>query len=134
MPKRVTAFELMLPVREPETPVYRWIHAALRTEILEGRCRRADALRCCGRILRCLPYQIPRETQLVGRGNGGYARQTRLYGFMALNRGYWCLFRIPIADGYHEMFFPAQGADTPGKNGQKESIFFVFHAKEGVQS
>jgi GntR family transcriptional regulator/MocR family aminotransferase len=44
MPKRVTAFELMLPVREPETPVYRWIYAALRTEILEGGLRPGSRL------------------------------------------------------------------------------------------
>jgi hypothetical protein len=25
-------------------------------------------------------------------------------------------------------------ADTPGKNGQKESIFFVFRASKGIQS
>lgn len=37
MPKRVTAFEFMLPPRGPETPAYRWVYAALRTEILEGR-------------------------------------------------------------------------------------------------
>jgi DNA-binding transcriptional MocR family regulator len=39
MPKRVTAFEFMLPARGPETPAYRWIYAALRSEILEGRLR-----------------------------------------------------------------------------------------------
>jgi GntR family transcriptional regulator/MocR family aminotransferase len=39
MPKRVTAFEFMLPARGPETPAYRWVYAALRTEILEGRLR-----------------------------------------------------------------------------------------------
>ena len=44
MPKRVTAFELILPGREPETPVYRWIYAALRTEILEGRLRPGSRL------------------------------------------------------------------------------------------
>ena len=44
MPKRVTAFELMLPAREPKTPVYRWIYAALRTEILEGRLRPGSRL------------------------------------------------------------------------------------------
>lgn len=37
MPKRITAFEFMLPARGPETPAYRWVYAALRTEILEGR-------------------------------------------------------------------------------------------------
>ena len=44
MPKRVTAFELMLPAREPEAPAYRWIYAALRTEILEGRLRPGSRL------------------------------------------------------------------------------------------
>lgn len=29
----------MLPVRDPETPAYRWLYSALRTEILEGRLR-----------------------------------------------------------------------------------------------
>jgi GntR family transcriptional regulator/MocR family aminotransferase len=29
----------MLPVRDPETPAYRWLYAALRAEILEGRLR-----------------------------------------------------------------------------------------------
>ena len=36
MPKRVTAFELMLSARDPGTPAYRWIYSALRNEILEG--------------------------------------------------------------------------------------------------
>ena len=40
MPKRVTAFELMLPTHHPETPAYRWVYAALRTEILEGHLGR----------------------------------------------------------------------------------------------
>ena len=44
MPKRVTAFELMLPTRDPETPAYRWIYGALRTEILEGRLRPGSRL------------------------------------------------------------------------------------------
>ncbi|MBV8215334.1 MAG: GntR family transcriptional regulator, partial [Verrucomicrobia bacterium] len=44
MPKRVTASELVLPARDPETPVYRWIYAALRTEILEGRLRPGSRL------------------------------------------------------------------------------------------
>ncbi len=37
--KRTTALELMLPVRDPETPAYRWLYTALRAEILEGRLR-----------------------------------------------------------------------------------------------
>jgi GntR family transcriptional regulator/MocR family aminotransferase len=44
MPKKVTAFELMLPARNQETPAYRWIYAALRTEILEGRLRPGSRL------------------------------------------------------------------------------------------
>src|SRR5574341_2397083 len=39
MAKRTTAFELMLPVREPGTPAHRWIYSALRAEILDGRLR-----------------------------------------------------------------------------------------------
>ena len=39
MAKRTTSFELMLPVRDPETPAYRWLYEALRAEILEGRLR-----------------------------------------------------------------------------------------------
>jgi GntR family transcriptional regulator / MocR family aminotransferase len=44
MPKKVTAFELMLPARDRETSAYRWIYAALRTEILEGRLRPGSRL------------------------------------------------------------------------------------------
>jgi GntR family transcriptional regulator/MocR family aminotransferase len=39
MPKRVTAFELLLPPRRPGTAVYQWVYTALRTGILEGRLR-----------------------------------------------------------------------------------------------
>ncbi len=39
MAKRTTTLELMLPVRDPETPAYRWLYSALRAEILEGRLR-----------------------------------------------------------------------------------------------
>ena len=39
MPKRTTSFELMLPLRDPATPAYRWLYASLRAEILEGRLR-----------------------------------------------------------------------------------------------
>jgi GntR family transcriptional regulator/MocR family aminotransferase len=39
MAKRTAAFELMLPLRDPGTPAYRWLYAALRAEILEGRLR-----------------------------------------------------------------------------------------------
>jgi GntR family transcriptional regulator / MocR family aminotransferase len=48
MPKRVTAFELMLSTRDPETPAYRWIYGALRTEILEGRLLPGSRLRAAG--------------------------------------------------------------------------------------
>ncbi len=39
MPKRTAAYPLVLPPRDPETPAYLWLCAALRTEILEGRLR-----------------------------------------------------------------------------------------------
>jgi GntR family transcriptional regulator/MocR family aminotransferase len=39
MAKQTTALDLMLPVRDPETPAYRWLYEALRAEILEGRLR-----------------------------------------------------------------------------------------------
>ena len=39
MAKQTTTLELALPVRDPETPAYRWLYDALRTEILEGRLR-----------------------------------------------------------------------------------------------
>jgi GntR family transcriptional regulator/MocR family aminotransferase len=39
MPRRTTPFALILPVREPGVPAYRWLYAALRAEILEGRLR-----------------------------------------------------------------------------------------------
>jgi GntR family transcriptional regulator/MocR family aminotransferase len=39
MPKRATPFELILPVREPGVPAYRWLYTALRAEILGGRLR-----------------------------------------------------------------------------------------------
>lgn len=39
MPKVATPFELVLPPRVAGAPVYRWLYAALRDEILEGRLR-----------------------------------------------------------------------------------------------
>ena len=39
MTKKATAFGLALPPRDPKTPAYRWLYAALRAEILEGRLR-----------------------------------------------------------------------------------------------
>lgn len=39
MTKRATAFELVLPLRDPGTPAYRWLYTSLRAEILEGRLR-----------------------------------------------------------------------------------------------
>jgi GntR family transcriptional regulator / MocR family aminotransferase len=39
MAKRTTTYELMLPQRDPGQPAYRWLYAALRDEILEGRLR-----------------------------------------------------------------------------------------------
>src|SRR5262245_6471086 len=39
MAKRAASFELMLPLRDSGAPAYRWLYAALRAEILEGRLR-----------------------------------------------------------------------------------------------
>ncbi len=39
MARRTTPFELMLPVRDPVTPAYRWLYTSLRSKILEGRLR-----------------------------------------------------------------------------------------------
>src|SRR6202521_293875 len=39
MPKRTTPLPLMLPPREPGTPAIRWLCAAVRAAILEGRLR-----------------------------------------------------------------------------------------------
>jgi GntR family transcriptional regulator / MocR family aminotransferase len=44
MPKRATAFELMLPQKERGTPAYRWLYAVLRGEILEARLHRGARL------------------------------------------------------------------------------------------
>ena len=60
MPKRVTAFELMLPARASETPAYRWIYAALRTEILEGRLPRGSRLPSSRDL--ALQYRLSRGT------------------------------------------------------------------------
>jgi GntR family transcriptional regulator / MocR family aminotransferase len=39
MTKRPSAYALMLPSRDPGTPAYRWLYAAVRAQILEGRLR-----------------------------------------------------------------------------------------------
>ncbi len=39
MAKRTTTLELMLPLRGPSIPAYRWLYETLRSEILEGRLR-----------------------------------------------------------------------------------------------
>lgn len=39
MAKRATPFELMLPLRNPGIPAFRWLYGTLRAEILEGRLR-----------------------------------------------------------------------------------------------
>ncbi|HYR27272.1 MAG TPA: winged helix-turn-helix domain-containing protein, partial [Thermoanaerobaculia bacterium] len=39
MPRQTTTFELMLPPRDRKTPARKWLYAALRDEILEGRLR-----------------------------------------------------------------------------------------------
>jgi regulatory GntR family protein len=58
MPKRATAFQLMLSARDPETPAYRWIYGALRTEILEGRLRPGSRLPSSRDL--ALPYRLSR--------------------------------------------------------------------------
>jgi len=60
MPKRVTAFELMLSARDPKTPAYRWIYGALRTEILEGRLRPGSRLPSSRDL--ALQYRLSRGT------------------------------------------------------------------------
>src|SRR5215469_13119012 len=39
MAKRSTTFDLSLPPRDSSTPAYRWLYAAVRAGILEGRMR-----------------------------------------------------------------------------------------------
>ncbi|HEY0783781.1 MAG TPA: PLP-dependent aminotransferase family protein [Thermoanaerobaculia bacterium] len=39
MAKQTATFELMLPIRDPATPAYRWLYGAVRAEILGGRLR-----------------------------------------------------------------------------------------------
>jgi GntR family transcriptional regulator / MocR family aminotransferase len=60
MPKRVTAFELILSTRDPETPAYRWIYGALRTDILEGRLRPGSRLPSSRDL--ALQYRLSRGT------------------------------------------------------------------------
>ena len=60
MPKRVTAFELMLSARDPKTPAYRWIYGSLRTEILEGRLRPGSRLPSSRDL--ALQYRLSRGT------------------------------------------------------------------------
>jgi GntR family transcriptional regulator / MocR family aminotransferase len=60
MPKRTTAFELTLPLRDAKMPAYRLLYEALRSEILEGRLgpgARLPATRDLGR-----QYQLSRGT------------------------------------------------------------------------
>jgi GntR family transcriptional regulator / MocR family aminotransferase len=60
MPKRVTAFELILSTRDPEMPAYRWIYGALRTDILEGRLRPGSRLPSSRDL--ALQYRLSRGT------------------------------------------------------------------------
>ena len=39
MAKSIATFELALPPREPKTQAFRWLHAALRDAIIDGRLR-----------------------------------------------------------------------------------------------
>jgi len=39
MSKQTSSLDLMLPLRDPALPAYRWLYASLRAQILEGRLR-----------------------------------------------------------------------------------------------
>jgi GntR family transcriptional regulator / MocR family aminotransferase len=82
MPKRATPFELMLPVRDAGTPAYRWLYAALRGEILEGRLRPGARLPGAqhglsrGTIVSAVD-QLKAEGYVEGRvGSGTYVSRT----------------------------------------------------------
>src|SRR3984957_11148365 len=44
MSKRSASFNLLLPTRKAETPAFRWLYSALRSDILEGRLRTGSRL------------------------------------------------------------------------------------------
>jgi GntR family transcriptional regulator/MocR family aminotransferase len=60
MAKETTTFELMLPIRDRVTPAYRWLCAALRAEILEGRLRPGARLPSTRDL--ALQYELSRGT------------------------------------------------------------------------
>ena len=60
MTKRATAFELALRPRDSETSAYRWLYAALRDEILEGRLGSGEKLPATRDLAR--QYRLSRGT------------------------------------------------------------------------
>jgi GntR family transcriptional regulator/MocR family aminotransferase len=60
MAKETATFELMLPMRDRATPAYRWLCAALRAEILEGRLRPGARLPSTRDL--ALQYELSRGT------------------------------------------------------------------------
>jgi GntR family transcriptional regulator / MocR family aminotransferase len=60
MPKRATTFELALPPKTPATPAYRWLYAALRSSILEGRLHPGARLPATRDLAK--QYQLSRGT------------------------------------------------------------------------
>ena len=60
MPKRTTAFDLPLPLRDAETPAYRRLYEALRSEILDGRLGPGARLPATRDLAR--QYQLSRGT------------------------------------------------------------------------
>ena len=60
MPKRTTAFDLPLPLGDAETPAYRRLYQALRSEILDGRLGLGARLPATRDLAR--QYQLSRGT------------------------------------------------------------------------
>ena len=60
MPKRTTAFDLPLPLSDAETPAYRQLYQALRSEILDGRLGPGARLPATRDLAR--QYQLSRGT------------------------------------------------------------------------
>jgi GntR family transcriptional regulator/MocR family aminotransferase len=60
MAKRTNAFDLMLPLLDTETPAYRMLYEALRSEILDGRLRPGARLPATRDLAR--QYQLSRGT------------------------------------------------------------------------
>ena len=60
MAKRATSFELALPPKDSAAPAYRWLYAALRAAILEGRLHPASRLPATRDLAR--QYRLSRGT------------------------------------------------------------------------